>query len=234
MPRLRLSLLALLTGLLLAPSAASADCPGADVQPTAGNVVEVRAAVICLTNAERAAAGLGGLAPESRLEAVAQGYAQRMVDERFFAHVGPDGATLAVRLLGYLGSLAFGENLAWGEGSLATPASTVAAWMRSPGHRANILLGVYSEVGVGVALGTPGGSSRPAATFVADYGARGPLQPVAASTIPPAPAPAPAAAPHRPAKARPAPRRCRRGTVRRVQRVKGRRVVRCVRMARRR
>jgi uncharacterized protein YkwD len=222
--------------LLVAAPAVAAECPSADVQPTGANVAEVRGAVVCLTNTERAAAGLGALASESRLEGVAQGYAQRMVAERFFDHVGPDGSVLAARLVGYLGWLAVGENLAWGEGSLATPRSTVAAWMRSPGHRANILEGAYSEVGIGVAQGSPEGSAGPAATFVANYGVRGAEQPFEASSPAPAPrvAPAPAAAPRRPAKVRPAPRRCRRGTVRRVQRVKGRRVVNCVRTARRR
>lgn len=236
MPRLRLGLLAFLTGLLLAAPAAAAECPSADVQPTGANVVEVRAAVVCLTNAERAAAGLGVLASENRLESVAQGYAQRMVAERFFDHVGPDGSVLIARVASYIGWLVVGENLAWGEGPLATPRSTVAAWMRSPGHRANILKGAYGEVGIGVAQGAPGGSAGPAATYVANYGARGRALPVEASPPSPAPevVPAPAAASRRPVKARPAPRRCRRGTVRRVRRVEGRRVVRCVRVARRR
>ncbi|MDQ3631617.1 MAG: CAP domain-containing protein, partial [Actinomycetota bacterium] len=174
MPRLRLPLVVLLGSLLLAAPAAAAECPGADAVPTAAKTVEVRAAVVCLTNAERAAAGLGGLMSENRLEAVAQGYAQRMVTEHFFGHVGPDGSVLAVRLAGYLGWLTVGENLAWGEGSLSTPRSTVAAWMRSPGHRANILTRDFAEVGVGVALGSPGGSSGPAATYVANYGVRSP------------------------------------------------------------
>ncbi len=233
MPRLRLSLAGLLAGLLLAAPAAAADCPGADIEPVAAHAAGVRAAVVCLTNAERAAAGLGGLVAENRLEAVAQGYAQRMVTERFFGHVGPDGSVLAVRLAGYLDWLSVGENLAWGEGSLGTPRSIVAAWMRSPGHRANILTRDFAEVGVGVALGSPGGSSRPAATYVANYGVR-----LSADAGPPVQAARPAATPAAPsaraATARPAARRCRRGAVRRVTRVKGRRVARCVRTARRR
>jgi uncharacterized protein YkwD len=192
------------------------------VLPAVAGLTQVRAAVVCLTNAERAAAGLPALDAEPRLEAAAQAYSQRMVLERFFAHVAPDGSALSGRLTDYAGWSTIGENLAWGEGALATPRATVAAWMDSPGHRANILSRTYTEVGVGVVAGTPEGSLRPSATYTANYGSR---EGGAVATTRSAPA-------HRPAARKPAVR-CKRGTVHRVQRSKGRRVVRCVRAARR-
>ncbi len=45
----------------------------------------------------------------------------------------------------------YGENSAYG---FRTPAATVRAWMRSPGHRANILNSIFRETGVG--LTSPG------------------------------------------------------------------------------
>jgi uncharacterized protein YkwD len=110
------------------------------------------------------------------LRRAARRYAKRMVAENFFAHESPSGSELdeRVRASGYLRGArgwAAGENLAWGTGPLATPAATVRAWMRSPGHRANLLSGRFREVGVGVAPGAPvdavGGR---AATYVTVYG----------------------------------------------------------------
>ncbi len=231
MPRLTLTLLASTLVLAIgAPAAAAADCPGADLTPGAANVVEARAAVLCLTNAERAAAGLAPLAAEGRLEAAAQAFSNRMVLERFFEHVAPDGATLTDRLVDYVGWRLVGENIAWGEGSLATPRKIVEGWMASPGHRANILTAGFTQIGVGVALGTPS-STRPGATWTQDFGA-------------PRDDSAPAPVEGDPGVATVTPRvlsssrtttkkavttKCRRGTTRRVSRSRaGKRLVRCV------
>jgi uncharacterized protein YkwD len=40
------------------------------------------------------------------------------------------------------------ENLAWGAPGNTSPSAIVAAWMRSPGHRANILDGRLNRIGV--------------------------------------------------------------------------------------
>ncbi|MCW3010239.1 MAG: hypothetical protein JWO90_643, partial [Solirubrobacterales bacterium] len=172
MSRSRQTVIAAFATLLVAAPAAAADCPSADAPPTGANTVEVRAAVVCLTNEQRAAAGLPALVAEGRLEAAAQAYSRRMVAERFFAHVAPDGSTLTDRLAAYTDWSTIGENIAWGEGSLATARSTVRAWMESPGHRANVLNGDFSEIGIGVALGSPVGSTGPAATMTQNFGAR--------------------------------------------------------------
>ncbi len=49
----------------------------------------------------------------------------------------------------FRGRARVGENLYWGGGSLGSPAQAVAAWLRSPPHRAN-LLGRWRDVGVAV------------------------------------------------------------------------------------
>ncbi len=226
MPRLRRSLLTSVTALLVLAPSAFADCPSADVVPTGANAAEVRTAVVCLTNVERAAEGLGALRSEGTLEAPAQAFAGRLAAEHFFSHVAPDGSRLASRLTAYTDWTTIGENIAWGEGSLSTPRATVAAWMASPGHRANILNGAYEEVGIGVVDATPTGT-RAGATYVADYGAREEAA---------APAPAPAAA-KAPAARKPAVRRTTCATAARARRAtaaKSRRIVRCTRAAARR
>jgi uncharacterized protein YkwD len=156
-------------------SAQDAPCPGADAVPTAGNIAVAAQATLCLLNNERAAAGLHPLTEAPGLTQPSAAYSARMVAENFFAHVAPDGATLTDRLEanGYIdpdGDWTVGENLAWGQGDLATPRNITIAWMNSPGHRANILTGEFTEVGLGIVPGTPGDSSW-GATYTTDFGA---------------------------------------------------------------
>jgi uncharacterized protein YkwD len=156
-------------------SAQTAACPGADVVPSAGNLAEVGQATLCLLNDERATAGLGPLTIAPGLTQPSAVYSARMVAENFFAHEAPDGSTLvdrltAARYIAADGDWTVGENIAWGQGNLATPRNITVAWMNSPGHRANILTGEYTEVGLGVVPGTPGDASW-GATYTTDFGA---------------------------------------------------------------
>ena len=98
-----------------------------------------------------------------------------MVAQGFFDHESPDGGTLVDRLTGagYLGdedAWVVGENIGWGQGTLATARSMVTAWMGSAGHRENLLSGDYTEVGLGLALGTPADRAW-GATYTTDFGA---------------------------------------------------------------
>ena len=177
MPRRRLATVAALAALALcAPATASADdCAGADVVPAADNVAVVGQATLCLLNQQRAAHGLGALVENATLTSASTGYSQRMVAQGFFDHESPDGGTLVERLTGagYLGdddAWVVGENIGWGQGTLATARSMVTAWMGSAGHRENLLSGDYTEVGLGLALGTPADQTW-GATYTTDFGA---------------------------------------------------------------
>ncbi len=46
-----------------------------------------------------------------------------------------------------------GENIAWGSGRLGDPGSIFRSWMRSQGHRENIL-GPFEEIGIGLRSGS--------------------------------------------------------------------------------
>lgn len=176
-----------LAALAAVPSTALADdCAGADLQPADGNIAQVSQATLCLLNQQRAAAGLAPLSEQAQLDQASTAYSALMVKEGFFAHVAPDGSQLTDRLtaVGYLGqpgSWFVGENIAWGESYLATPAQIVNAWMNSEGHRANILSSDYRDIGIGIALGVPT-SSNPGATYTTDFGSRSsdPANPTAA------------------------------------------------------
>lgn len=174
----RLRLVAALTGAiaLCAPAAApAATCLGADREPSSSNLPVIRRATLCLVNVERAKRGRVKLRFHRELSKAANRYAQDMVARDFFSHVSPTGSTLISRigLTEYLDRAtgwALGENLAWGSGTRATPRETVRAWMRSPGHRKNILDRRFRELGVGVALGTPEGGGG--ATYATEFGTR--------------------------------------------------------------
>ena len=71
---------------------------------------------------------------------------------RSFSHT-PCGNSFArtFQQTGYFrGNVRVGENLFWGSGGLGTPASAVAAWLKSPPHRANLLGRGWRDVGVGM------------------------------------------------------------------------------------
>lgn len=134
-----------------------------------------RALTLCLLNAERAKHGLSGLEPEPRLERASQDHSRDMVARRFFEHDAPGGVEPYERMLaaGYpANNASTAENIAWGSGRRGSPGAVMAAWMRSPPHRAAILDGRYTQVGVGVVAGAPEPTeaSDPPATYTTDFG----------------------------------------------------------------
>jgi uncharacterized protein YkwD len=178
----RTPLLAALLALvaLLAPAAAQAtECSSVDVKPTRANLEVVRAAVLCLHNAERVRHGLPRLSENPRLRRAAARHTLHMVEARFFDHTTPAGSTMGdrIRRSGYTSRThgwAIGENIAWGTGRLATAAQIHRSWMNSPGHRANILQRSFREIGIGIETGVPVrlSAAQTGATYTADFGVR--------------------------------------------------------------
>ena len=103
-----------------------------------------------------------------------------MIRRNYFDHTTPSGTDFATRILrdGYVqrnAGWSLGENIAYGTGSFATPRNIMVAWMQSPGHRANILRRSFKEIGVGIAVGVPGGlhaGEQAGATYTTDFGAK--------------------------------------------------------------
>ncbi len=158
---------------------AGAGCADRDLLPDGTNAAAVGAATLCLLNGERADAGLGPLRANARLATAAQGHSRDMVAEQFFSHTSADGRDLVARIraTGYIDprkAWTVGENIAWGSGTLSTPASVVAAWMASPGHKANLLNPAFREIGIGIAPGSPRTRDvAGAATYTTDFGTLG-------------------------------------------------------------
>ncbi|WP_087926068.1 CAP domain-containing protein [Streptomyces albireticuli] len=107
------------------------------------------AQILALVNEERAKAGLTPLVASHRLSVLAQSFSDDMARRGFFSHTDPDGRTpwdrAAKRGIGNLG----GENIARGHPDAR---AVMEAWMRSTGHRANILNRAYRTLGIGVNL----------------------------------------------------------------------------------
>ena len=161
---------------LAAPAAANAECAGADLRPTAENLPQVRSAVRCLLNQERASRGLRKLRANAKLRRAAEKHSANMNANNFFDHVSPAGTTPVerVKAAGYLtgaDSWAVGENIAWGEQRLSTPAEIMQSWMGSSAHKANILNRRFRHVGIGVAVGAPIGGAG-GATYTTAFGKR--------------------------------------------------------------
>jgi uncharacterized protein YkwD len=188
-PRLLLVAVAALLLLALPASATAAkdggkrkaktaqQCANIDVVPTEGNLDDVRAAVLCLHNRDRSARGLPSLRENAKLRAAAADHSGDMVARQYFSHDAPDGDDMVDRVLrtGYArgaGYWSLGENIAYGTDELATAARIHRAWMRSPGHRANILRRRFREIGIGIALGAPIAHGLTGATYTADFGLR--------------------------------------------------------------
>jgi uncharacterized protein YkwD len=144
------------------PAAAKSDsCPGASLTPNEENLETIRTATLCLVNRERADNDESALQPNAQLQQAAQGHTESMVDEDYFEHTSPSGDTplSRMRAAGYIYSsqvgYEVGENIGWGTLWLATPNAIVAAWMASPGHRANILDAHFRDTAIGVSPHAP-------------------------------------------------------------------------------
>jgi uncharacterized protein YkwD len=140
---------------------AGSQCPDAALAPSDANLDRIRAAVLCLVNRERATHGESPLQPNARLEQAAQSHSESMASGAYFDHVGRGGDTPIgrMRAAGYIYSSQIGyevaENIGWGSLWEGSPRAVVAAWMASPGHRANILDPRFRDTAVGVSSHLP-------------------------------------------------------------------------------
>lgn len=118
----------------------------------APDAVLTRAGVLAWTNSARAEEGLLALAEHPTLDIVAEQKVADMFNRQYFEHSAPTGEGVAdlVRGVGY-SYIVVGENLALGD--YEDDRRLVAAWMASPGHRANILHARFSEIGIAVGKG---------------------------------------------------------------------------------
>lgn len=109
--------------------------------------------VVTETNRQRAAHGVSPLTSNPQLAAAAQKHADNMAKQRMLSHtLNGQGFLERATSEGYPFS-AGGENIA--EGAFSSW-DVVGMWMRSPGHRANMLSRDYTEIGIGTAWDSQG------------------------------------------------------------------------------
>lgn len=131
---------------------------GGDILPVIS--AEFEQEVVYLVNQERTSLGVAPFKRSTSLDEAARYHAYDLGQDDYFAHDSydrQDGELVFVcstwnRIHNYYDG-ASGENIAAG---YTTPASVVAAWMDSPGHRYNILNSGSWEIGVGYFEGAGG------------------------------------------------------------------------------
>jgi uncharacterized protein YkwD len=133
-----------------APTSAETSAPSAATARSDEPFTTVAAAeqtIFKLLNADRARAGLGPLAADARLAAVARAHSADMQAHGFFGHVSPTTGSAADRTRkAGIDAVLILENVA----RAFSPGEAERGLMNSPGHRANILNRDVTQVGVGV------------------------------------------------------------------------------------
>lgn len=114
------------------------------------------ASIAGLTNAQRSNAGAPPLRVSSQLMQAAQLHAQQMARFQRMQHeisgARYPAPTDRLAAVGYSWQT-YGENIAEGQ---TTAAAVMDSWMKSSGHRANILNGAFREIGIGYARDSAG------------------------------------------------------------------------------
>jgi uncharacterized protein YkwD len=138
----------------IAPAAAlGATLLASPAQAAPVSETTLQADIVRLTNVQRTAHGCAALTVDSRLITAARGHSAYMAQGGGFSHTGRGGSNFVARekAAGYPKPSA--ENIAWGYRS---GKDVVSAWMKSPGHRANILNCKSKTVGVGAVFSDGG------------------------------------------------------------------------------
>jgi uncharacterized protein YkwD len=128
------------------PTGTTADAPDPGTPPDTGNDTEagMERAIFDLVNDERRERGLEPFAWDDDLAGLAREWSRSMADDGNLEHQDSQAMLEAAE-----GLTAVGENIFRATGPV--PASTIhVGWMRSDGHRANVLRPAFDRLGVGV------------------------------------------------------------------------------------
>jgi uncharacterized protein YkwD len=111
-----------------------------------------------LINNKRTASGLEKLTWNEDVARSARMHSRNMAESNFFSHQGLDGLWVDKRAekFGIRSWREIGENIACNRGFSDPTEHAVEAWMKSTGHRDNILGKSWLETGIGVAVSDEG------------------------------------------------------------------------------
>lgn len=117
--------------------------------PLLTDVKAIENKVAQLVNQERAKKGLPALKYNWEVARVARYKSADMANKKYFSHTSPTyGSPFNMMENFGIRFSSAGENIAMGQ---RTPEEVMNSWMNSPGHRANILSGSFTQIGVGYA-----------------------------------------------------------------------------------
>jgi uncharacterized protein YkwD len=140
------------------------------VAPAANGAIKLtspEAAFLTVVNQTRQAHGLAPLRVDPNLVRAARWQSSDMLNKGYFSHGAFAQRMAAFRVRG----ARVAENLAWGQGSFATPEVIIREWLNSPAHRENLLHAGYRRIGIGTAFGTFSGKAG-ARMVTADFAGR--------------------------------------------------------------
>jgi uncharacterized protein YkwD len=114
--------------------------------------------VLMATNRYRKEQGLTPLEADARLTAIARLRSQDMAKRNYFSHVTPDGGDVfSLMRTQRVKFWAAGENLARNDYPIdRAPDVAMQGWIKSPGHRANLVHPAFGHLGVGLAVAKDG------------------------------------------------------------------------------
>jgi uncharacterized protein YkwD len=120
-----------------------------------------------LHNQARKNRGIRLLCVHPKLTKAARAHSAHMIKKDYFGH-----GNVGRRLKRYdYNWRTCGENIAGGSGRYGRPGNVFKRWMKSSGHRSNILKKGFREVGIGTATGTYKGN-KGYTMYTVDFGTR--------------------------------------------------------------
>lgn len=112
-----------------------------------------------------------------KLQRAARAHSKDMIRRDYFSHNTKGGGTFGKRLkkFGYKPKgfryYTVGENIAYGSGERSEPKQIMKAWMKSRGHKKNIVNRKFRQIGLGTYTGTYK-KHRNTTMYTADFGTR--------------------------------------------------------------
>lgn len=129
------------------PASTPAPAPSPSTPKTTGELSPEEQQLLTLINNERAKGGLPPLQVDMELMRVARTKANDMAQNNYFSHYSPTyGSPFDMMRQFGISFKAAAENIAGN----STIQGAVSAWMKSSGHKANIMNSAYNYTGIGI------------------------------------------------------------------------------------
>jgi uncharacterized protein YkwD len=139
--------------IVLLPAALFGSVAVASPAEAATTTTQMKADVVYWTNQWRVKVGCPKVRLDVKLSRAAYTHSSWMARTGTFSHVGANGSDFVTRAKAAGYTTPMSENIAWGQ---RTGADVVNDWMKSPGHRANIVNCKAKAQGVGIAIAANG------------------------------------------------------------------------------